>query len=91
MLAFLAGMLLALAVFAADALWHRRREILRSLVHALACVWVLAEFTYRAGRSCRASLARLGVTVSTPALPDVEALRLALVRFLARHYRWRAA
>jgi hypothetical protein len=52
---------------------------------------VAAEATYHTGRQARASLARLsasGVIGGTPAAQAPQALRRALLRFLARFYAW---
>lgn len=81
-----------------DALWRHRQAILRAalqgLVCALACAWVAAEASYHAGRSFKAFLARLRASAVIPrvsAAPAPEALRQALLRFLARRYGWRIA
>lgn len=101
-LAVFAGLSLALLGRLA---WQHRQRGLRALVHAIAALVVAAEAAYWAGGQLRHwvqqladASATLSATAPGPLAPIIggaaatlEALRLLLVRFLARHYRWRAA
>lgn len=90
----LARAAVALAALAIDAFWHRRQSIFQGILRALVFTYVAAEATYHAGRRFRAALARLGAPValgSTDAAWSPQALRQALLRFLARRHGWRLA
>lgn len=66
-------------------------DLSQALLCALVCVYVAVEAAYYVGRRARASLARLsasGVIGGTPAVQAPQALRRALLRFLARFYAW---
>jgi hypothetical protein len=87
----LARALFALFLLTGDAIWQRRQSIFQGILHALVHAYVAAEATYHAGRRVRARLGAHGALSGTSAAQAPQALRLALLRFLARRYGWRMA
>lgn len=92
-----AQLLFLLGAVAVDYAWQHRQQIRAALVHAVACLVVAAEVTYRAGCWTRHQLERFSgraaVLVSQQPLPAVapitatmQAAREALERLIARLY-----
>lgn len=77
-----------LAILSASYVWRHRRQIFQAALYLACAIYVAAQVTYETGARLRQSLAaRIDAGLPMPAHAP-EALRQALLRFLARFYGW---